>query len=283
MAYKIMDIKGLVFQITPFYNKYKANKLMIGSDALCLMWQIGTLLDAYIKAKKIAPNKLYRQVYGGSEGSDNVQKKGYISREFLSRCYRIKNIFSDENEIKNIFPNLKSFNLFREAMPFFDNSIYIHKRKEMEDYLNTKEVGLDQIRAKLKEVINKSNPRTQKLHEVEGEKLIFIDFYNKIFNLSKVDTDTLFNLLEKERIDQDLILTIGNATRALTIDGSKFPSLENKEEQVDIDSLWFSYIEMLKEFSNESNAIKIRRFRKLIQAKRIAKLADYLYLLARRI
>ena len=91
--------------------------------------------------------------------------------------------------------------------------------------------------------------------------------------MSKVDKDTLFNLLEKERIDQDLILTIGNATRALTIDGSKFPALESKVKQVDIDSLWFSYIEMLKEFSNESNAIKIRRFRKLIQAKRIAKLA----------
>jgi hypothetical protein len=277
-----MDIKGLVFQITPFYNKYKAN-IMIGSDALCLMWQIGALLDAYIKEKDIIPNNLYRKIYGGSEGSDNVQKKGYISREFLSRCYRIKNIFTDENEIKNIFPNLKSFNLFREAMPFFDNPIYNSKRKEMEDFLNTKEASLDKIRARLKEVNPKSNSRTQRLHELEGEKSIFIDFYNKIFNLSKVDKDTLFSLLEKERIDQDLILTIGNATRALTIDGLKFPSLENKEEQVDINSLWFSYIEMLKEFSNESNAIKIRRFRKLIQAKRIAKLADYLYLLARRI
>jgi len=278
-----MDIKDLVFQITPFYNKYKANELMIGSDALCLMWQIGGFLDAYIKEVKIAPHKLYREIYGGSEGSDNVQKKGYISREFLSRCYRIKKIFSDENEIKNIFPNLKSFNLFREAMPFFDNQTYSHKRKEIEDFLNTKEVSLDKIRARLKEVNPKSNSRTQRLHELEGEKSIFIDFYNKIFNLSKVDKDTLFSLLEKERIDQDLILTIGNATRALTIDGLKFPSLENKEEQVDINSLWFSYIEMLKEFSNESNAIKIRRFRKLIQAKRIAKLADYLYLLARRI
>jgi len=278
-----MDIKSLVFQITPFYNKYKGNKLMVGSDAVCLMWQIGALLSVYLKEKKMAPNKLYREIYGGSEGSDNIEKKGYISREFLSRCYRIQNMFIDENEIKNIFPNLRSFNLFREAMPFFDNPTYTSKRKEIEVFLNTEEVDLDQIRALLKKVKDKSNPRTQKLHEVEAEKNIFIDFYNKIFNLSKLDKDELLNSLEQEKVDQDLILNIGNATRALTTDGLKFPSLEYKERQIDINSLWFLYIEMVIGFSNESNATKIRRFRKLIQPKRIAKLADYLYLIARRL
>ena len=278
-----MDIEGLVLKITPFYNEYKANKKMQGSDALCLMWQIGHILDVYIKEKKIAPHNLFRQVYGGSEGSDNIQKKGYISREILSRCYRIKNLFFDENEIKNIFPNLKSFNLFREAMPFFDNPIYSHKRKEMEDFLNTKEVTLNRIRVKLREINKKSNSRTQRLYEVEDEKLIFIDFYNKIYNLTKVEKDTLSSLLKQEGITQVLILTIANATRALTMDGSKFPSLDKKEKQVCSNSFWFSYIEMLKNFSNESNATKIRRFRKLIQAQRIAKLADYLYLLARKI
>lgn len=129
-----MNINQLINDITPLYNKYKStSKILSGNESLKIMWDIGDFLNQFINRHNIAPHKLYREVYGKSEGKENISRNTWITREFQGRCYRIYNIFSSERDIDQIFPTLKSFTLFREAMPFFDNEKYILKGKKRED------------------------------------------------------------------------------------------------------------------------------------------------------
>ena len=115
-----MNINQLIKDITTLYNKYKStSKIISGNESLEIMWDIGDFLKQFINRHDIAPHKLYREVYGKSEGKANISRTTWITREFQGRCYRIHNIFSSKRDIDKIFPTLKSFTLFREAMPFF--------------------------------------------------------------------------------------------------------------------------------------------------------------------
>ena len=89
-----MSINILIQQITPLYNKYRNNKNNIsGTEALEIMWDIGDILKKYIEQNNIAPHNLFWSVYGNAEGTKNIKKKSYITREFQNRCHRIKRIF----------------------------------------------------------------------------------------------------------------------------------------------------------------------------------------------
>jgi len=185
-----MSINILIQQITPLYNKYRNNKNNIsGTEALEIMWDIGNILKKYIEQNNIAPHNLFWSVYGNAEGTKNIKKKSYITREFQNRCHRIKRIFNRKEEIKKYLPNLKNFTTFREAMPFFDNVKYKLEGEEMKNLLillnsNTSpKTILEKIKILQKEKIGIRNPRTQRLHEIEKEKQIFIDFYNFIYKI----------------------------------------------------------------------------------------------------
>jgi len=105
-----MNINFLVQQITPLYNKYRESKNIIsGTEALEIMWDIGDILRQYIEEHHIAPHRLFWSVYGNAEGTQNVAKKSYITREFQNRCHRIRRIFSSKDQIRKDFPHLESF------------------------------------------------------------------------------------------------------------------------------------------------------------------------------
>ena len=94
-----MEIDTLIEKIIPLYNLYRSqSNQIIGVEALKIMWDIGDLLKGYLDENDIAPHALYRQIYGKGEGTKNVVQKSYITREFLSRSYRIRNIFKDKKE-----------------------------------------------------------------------------------------------------------------------------------------------------------------------------------------
>jgi hypothetical protein len=46
------------------------------------MWDIGDILKNFINQNDIAPHKLYRIVYGKSDGSENISQKSWVTREF---------------------------------------------------------------------------------------------------------------------------------------------------------------------------------------------------------
>ena len=275
-----MSINVLIQQIAPLYNKYRENKDNIsGTDAIEIMWDIGDYLKDFILKNKVAPHFLYREIYGKSEGQKNTSQKSYITREFLGKCYRIRNIFNNKKEIREHLPNLKRFRLFSQSMPFFDNVKYKLKGKEKESLLillnsnaSYKEI-INQIYKLQKEKIGIKNPRTQRLHEVEREKQIFIDFYNFIYNIIRLDNYKLC-LNEISNVDLEYIKTLSKNISALSQEGLKIFSFDIPNS---IQTPWKEFSEVVKNLIIQKDPKLRRRFRRLIPVERIIRLADMLY------
>lgn len=277
-----MDIHALIKDITPFYNKYKENKEIIsGCDSIILMWLVGDLLKKYLVDSQIQPHSLYREIYGKSEGSVNTIQKSYITREFLSKSYRIRNIFKDKSEIQKTLPNLLKFRLFSQAMPFFDNKKYMLKGKEKVDLImllnsnNSYSFIINRIYALQKKKIGIRNPRTQKLRELDKDKDIFIDFYNYIYLLlKKRDYITIRKLFN---INSDLLINMSKNVGALSQEGLKTYSLDNIDKLPD---KWKNFIYVLNYLIEAKTPKKRRRFRRLISPKRIIRLSEMLHALS---
>jgi len=275
-----MSINILIQQITPLYNKYRNNKNNIsGTEALEIMWDIGDILKKYIEQNNIAPHNLFWSVYGNAEGTKNIEKKSYITREFQNRCHRIRRIFNSKEQIRKNLPYLKSFTTFREAMPFFDNVKYKLRGKERENLLvllnsnqQPKKI-LEKIKVLQNGKIGIKNPRTQRLHEVEREKQIFINFYNFIYKIIRLE-DYKFCLYEIANIDTDYIKTLSINTSALSQEGLK---VFDFDIQNDLKAPWKEYSEMIKNLTTQKDPKKRRRFRRLIPIEKIVKLSDMLY------
>jgi hypothetical protein len=273
-----INLQKLISEISPLYNLYKqSNRNIVGTDALQIMWDIGDLLKKEIEISNIAPHNLYRKIYGKAEGQDNITQKSYITREFLGRAYRIRNIFEKKEDIKKILPNLKNFISFREAMPFFDNEKYILKGQEREkilSILNSDESSnliLKKIKLLQAEKIGKKNPRNQKLNELEKEKGVFITFYNYLYNLIKKSD---YNSVKKaiSPIDDFTLVCLSSATSCLAQEGLKYPEISEEN----FDQMWNEYISMIRRFSTQKDPKERRRFRRLIPLSRIVKLAEML-------
>ena len=273
------DLSDLINSMAPLYNNYKENSHNLkGTQALELMWEVGELLNNYIKKNKIKPHTLFRNIYGKSESSENITQKSYITREFQNRCYRIRKIFDTKDEIKKQLPNLKKFTSFREAMPFFDNQKYIFKGKEKEELLEllNSDLKSKEIISRLpKERIGIKNPRTQRLHELEKEKKVFIEFYNFIYNMIKLNN---YDIIKKriDALDMEFIKILSRNTSALAQDGLKFFELRFEES---FPALWKDYAEMVNNLIEQKDPKKLRRFRRLIPPKRIVRLAEMIHAL----
>ena len=279
-----MNISSIINDITPLHNNYKEKKFILnGKESIILMWDIGLILEKFIIKEKIAPHTLYREIYGKSEGTKNITQKSYITREFLSRCYRIKNIFPNKNDIFLAFPNLRKFNLFREAMPFFDNKKYILKGKEREDLLNILNSNLSNskimriIKKLQKDKISISNSRKQKLKDLEEDKKLFIKFYNYIYYLLKYSS---YSLIKKElkvnKIEINYLSILIKNTISIAKAGLKNYSFEISE---DITGAWLNYSQMIKKLITKRDERERRRFRRVVPPDRILRLSDYMYLL----
>ena len=294
-----MHISELINNMTPLYNKYKQNsKSISGTNALILMWDIGNVLKDYLDQNDVAPHSLYREVYGNSEGGSNVSRKSWITREFQGRCFRIRNMFETQDQIHSDFPTLVGFTSFRECMPFFDNNKYKLKGDEREDLLKllnsnkSKSYILKEIRKLQASKIGIKNSRNQRLADLENEKKIFIDLYNYVYHLGKEEPTQISNQLEGIGVSDNLIKDIANNTSALSSDGLKFfefneneiskVASESTEDENNVSKIWLDFIEILKDFLEQTNPKKIRRFRRLIPPERIVKLADMLNQLGRK-
>jgi len=280
-----MGIPDLIESITPLYNYYKQNqKDLSGTDSLIIMWDIGDKLKVYIDTENVAPHTLFRMIYGKSEGSKNIQQKSYITREFQGRCYRIRNMFSSKDEIIETLPGLKHFTLFREAMPFFDNEKYLltgPKKTELLKLLNSNtdySKASNYIKGLQKSHIQKRNPRTQRLDDLESEKKVFVELYNSVYTLLKEPTNDQVSLNGLPSKDQ--IRIIANNTNAISQDGLKFNS--KKLELDSVEKIWIDYVKLLDEFMLQSNAKIVRRFRRIIPPDRIVRLTDMLFELSKR-
>lgn len=273
-----IDTQKLIKEISPLYNSYKQSSRSIsGTEALYIMWDIGDLLKTQIKISDIAPHNLYRKIYGKAEGQDDITQKSYITREFLGRSYRIRNIFENKPEIKKYLPNLKRFRLFSQAMPFIDNPKYSFKGKEKKDLFNllNSDKSYKEIITKVyrlqKEKIGIQNPRDQKLNELEPQKETFVSFYNYLFNLIKNNN---YDHIKKEIASLDLstITILSSNTSTLAQEGLRILEIP----KILFNHQWSNYIGFLNNLSKQTNAKERRRFRRLISPERIVRLAEML-------
>jgi len=277
-----MSIKELINNIVPHYNKYRQNKNnLTGTEALEILWNIGDVLKKYIGKINIAPHALYRQIYGKSEGETNVVQKSYITREFLGRCFRIRKIFNNKNGIKNLLKNLKNFNNFREAMPFFDNPKYLLKGKEKIELLRVLNSNYDDKKIKKyikklqKDKIGIKNPRDQKLKGMTGDKDIFVKFYNYIYKLLK-DANYKKAQEEIDLIDIKFIKILSKNTSALALDGLLMTDFEIPMK---LNKKWLKFSNLVKKMISPKYPAERRRFRRLIPSHRMTQLGEMLYLL----
>lgn len=273
-----LSVQKLIKEISPLYNSYKQSSRNIsGVDALHVMWDIGDLLKKKIELHKIAPHNLYRKIYGKGEGQNDIIQKSYITREFLGRAYRIRNIFKHSEDIIKDLPDLKNFLSFREAMPFFDNEKYVLKGEEMKNLLsilNSNESPssiLKKVKSLQDEKIRRKNPRNQKLNELQPQKETFLAFYNYLFNLTKNDS---YESIKKEiaSIDNSVIRILSSNTSALAQEGLMYLKIPESL----IDNRWNSYVGFLTHFSSQIDAKERRRLRRLISPGQIVKLAEML-------
>ena len=275
-----MKISELIGKITPFYNKYKSNKSdLSGTESIIIMWDIGNIIDKFISINNVSPHNLYREIYGKSEQSNNIVQKSYLTREFLSRSYRIFKMFEDKKVIKEKFPTLKDFSSFREAMPFFDNPIYkLSKNDEIDllKLLNSDKKGIVKSLDKKKKSINNIlNPRDQKLNELEEEVKSFKIFYNYIYKLIRdLEYESCISELKinKEDIEHLNILTknLGSLAQEGMI---KYEMIDFKYENEELNNFYL----IIKNLMKPSDEKVRRRFRRLIPPERIFKISEYIY------
>jgi len=277
-----MDKKALIETIAPLYNYYKENKDKISPvEALEIMWDIGDHIKSFLDSHKVKPHALYREIYGKAEGSKNITQKSYITREFQGRCFRIRNLFTNKAKIRIDFPHLNNFTVFREAMPFLDNPKYILKGAEKENLLNILNsnfkpaILLKRIRSLQKEKINKKNPRTQKLHELEDAKQHFINFYNYIYSLIDVKNYELA-MCKINNIAPQFIRELAKITASLCQEGLKAVKIV---PPTNLDQIWLTYYNDVDRLINQKDAKQRRRFRRIMPPQRIIRLADMLYAL----
>lgn len=280
-------IKELISEVNPLHNHYRENKKTLPAyQSIEIMWDIGKILDKYLKKLNIKPHSLWRKIYGRSEGSFDNLKKSYITREFLGRCYRINRIFSEREMIRLQLGNLKSFTSFRESMPFFDNPKYKFSDSDREKLmllLNSK-MSSSKINSTIKklqrEKIGIKNDRRQRLGDYDSFKKTYVDFYNFIYNKTLEKTIThpiwveLINNEYSPSKKDDFYLVLSKNLSALCQDGLKYYDFEVPEN---CDELEKSFSELLKFFITRKTFKEIRRFRKVIPVERFAKLSEMLY------
>tara|TARA_Y100001970_G_C14179215_1_gene828831 strand:+ start:808 stop:1683 length:876 start_codon:yes stop_codon:yes gene_type:complete len=263
------NLSSLIESITPFYNSYKQNKNTLHpKESIKIMWDLGNILNTYIVKKNLKPHNLYREIYGKSESNTNIQQKSYIPREFQGKCVRIYKIFENKNKIDEILPNLNSATNFKEAMPFFDNPKYKLNDKEYTDLLKLLNSNykanqvIKEIRRRLKLKNNVSNPRTQRLHELDDIKKDFIEVYKYIDNLIKENEySDLTNLLE---IENNILINYSKVLSALTSEDILCPDMVFDGHEPEPFNL---LSKLLIRLFSKPKSTERSRFRKLIPIK----------------
>jgi len=273
-----MSNMHIITEITPLFLQYKSEK--VPEQAIAIMWKIGEILNRYIISTGLKPHTLYRDLYGKSETSINIQQKSYISREFQGRCYRVYKMFKTVEEIRLNLQGLKSISIFREAMPFFDNEKYKIDREQLYKILIDKNKSataiLNEVKQLQSSLIGKKNPRTQKLSEMGDETNSFKEFYQYVLSFIKMknflDASSLF--AKETGLNEKQVKILAKNTEQLALSNVQHSSL-NLVSSV---QLVQKYIETLEELLSPKNIKKLRRFRRLVNNRYVLLLSNYLYI-----
>lgn len=264
-------INNIIRRISPLNNNYRVGIRtgLKGTEILKIMWDVGDilLLENVNKIHSIA-----WEIYGKTPGN----RKSYITRDFLSYCFRIRKFFKNRDDIDRQFPSLKKYSIFRESLPFLDNDKYRLSENEENKLLEIMNSNLPNDRIKKyivdlkKNKISIKNPRTQKLYQLESQKIIFMEIYKRIKDL--VDNKNEVEIRKMyEDISIDVIRKIAKLLLYLTHEDF------NKPEYIGTIKVDGKLQEFLNEmFKISSSNLETRnRFRRLINPTMIIKMSEF--------
>ena len=268
-------IYDLIEQITPLNNRYRdlIKGSQRGTEVLLVMWEVGSILEAFTKKNKIKPHNLYWRIYGKAEGI----KTSYITRDFLSYCLRIKKYFKNSEDITNDFPRLQKYSLFREAFPLLENPKFKLSPDDENRIVN--DLNSNVTPQKIKKMIvgikaeriGVKNTRNQKLNEMKPITDDFLSVYNETYLLIKDNKQSEIDTLTSS-LNKDYLLKLSQAVSALTQENLFIPDFASRN---DLPENWVKFISSLKRLL--SGSVELRnRFRRLFSPRKLFDLADML-------
>jgi len=231
------------------------------------------MLDAYINENGIKPHALYWKIYGKAEGV----RTSYITRDFLSYCLRIKRYFKQVSDIRELFPSLRKYSLFRGAFPLLENNKYkLNGEQEARiiKVLNSKQ-SIKEILLEINNVkhsrIGIRNTRTQKLNEMKPITDNFVAIYNSVYSLIK-DNEKSLALEVVHRVGKEYLNSLSQSVSALTQENLYNPDLQPRE---DLAEQWVTFATNLR-LLHEAPVETRNRFRRLVPPRKMDELADML-------
>jgi len=270
------ELFSFIEQITPLNNQYRdlvKKEDGVGKEVLMLMWEVGDMIDKHIKKHSIKPHALYWQVYGKAEGLKN----SYITRDFLSYCLRIRKYFSDKETVREKFPNLRRYSLFREAFPLLENPKYKLTGEEIDKIIsilnsNNNPGDIKNFILSLKsKQIGIKNARTQRLSEMKPIAENFALIYSFTLGLIKKNDHNRISKIRNE-ISKDLLEAMSQTVASLTQENLYVPEIKVNQK---LPAQWEKFIDNLKYLTQSTVEVR-NRFRRLIQPRDLFDLANML-------
>jgi hypothetical protein len=164
------SLTKLIDEIGPLNNEFRFSTSAI--KKIEILWDIGKKIDNYLLEYDLKLHELLYKIYDPY----STIKQSYITRDLGSYSYRIYKYFEKKEDIRDMLRGLKSYSLFREAIPLLFNKKYhlTGEEKAVVYKLITSEGNQKEIKheiEKFKKSINPvTNPRNQRSDEFNKEK-----------------------------------------------------------------------------------------------------------------
>jgi len=268
------QIPILIEEITPLNNIYRTGikDNWDGIKILKIMWDVGDILFNH-GITKIHP--IAWKIYGKEKGI----RRSYITRDFISYCFRIRKYFENKKNIENEFPSLQRYSLFREAFPLLENPKYKLDGQEKADLiklLNSRRpfpaIKMAITRLK-KEKIQINNDRRQRLAEMAPLKDNFIDISRELSDLIKEHELQKVRSF-RNKIGIEALQELSQLCLSLTQEGLSISKI-TQLQMVNSDEEWITFGLNLIRISNSDLEMR-NRYRRVISASRLMEMAEML-------
>ena len=201
-----------------------------------------------------------------------IDRKSYITRDFLSYCYRIRGHWKSKEDLRKDFPNLKSYIVFREALPLIENEKFRLEGEKLKDLLNlvNKErstLALRKIKELKKSIIGFKNPRTQRIGEVSEHVKVFNEIRKEL--LESLEDDERIKKI-RNSLGEEGLLNLSKVCLALSQEGFPYPEKISMREWPE---KYKKFGEVLYDLVNKDKDFR-NRFRRFVKGFNLTELSD---------
>lgn len=190
------DLVTIIDSLAPINNSFRREKNAI--KKVEYVWELGSLLDRYVRQYHLKLDELLLSIYDPHA----TVKRSNITRSLGSYSSRVFRFFEKKGEIQKTLPNLKSYNIFREALPLLVNEKYIPyvNKGKIITMVNSQDSPhriVDRLIAIKQSIHPVKNPRTSHATMYIEEKYFLNSIIRYIRDLYKnFDTVSMFNDLQ---------------------------------------------------------------------------------------